>query len=323
MGSLPIRDRWRNALFKLNPYFDCDGHLLLDALALSATLGTPFELDEIRAFERKNPGLRPQHTAAIDLVRKLCGANVDLTSTRLRFEPGPLRPGHYHADVKTAGPISSVLQAALLPAVRAPGPVELVITGGTDVLYRPNVDYVQEILLPYYSMFADVTISVPQRGLFPRGDGRVVVGVEGQKTPPLPDLPVRPDSSRFRLRAVGMVDDSILDAVAQRLGRPVSIDRVSPRLKVRSLTLRAEAASGQWPCIVGSWRVGDGSVGPKFGTKLAGELLEALEKPVYDPRVELLAWMAGGRLAGTVSEDSNELAATKYLARVLGGAPQS
>ena len=45
-------------MIELDPYFDCDGHLLLDALALSAAFTTPFQLADIRAFEEKKKGIR-------------------------------------------------------------------------------------------------------------------------------------------------------------------------------------------------------------------------------------------------------------------------
>ncbi|MBT9583536.1 hypothetical protein IV102_09300 [bacterium] len=307
-------------MVELDPYFDCDGHLLLDALALSAAFGTPFELREIRAFEEKHKGLRPHQLAAIQLTGMLCGAEVRLSDTEVNFSPGPLRAGDFAVSIKTAGPISSVLQAALLPALLAPGPVTLTILGGTDVLYRPNLAYVENVLLPYYRMFADISLKVIHRGIFPRGEGKVVVRIEDQRPAPAPDFAESPGFESFHLQVVGDASngDEILEKLQDRLGKPLLVERLSPDLNVMSLCLWAQARSGNWPCVVGSWRVGDSGMTPKFGIKLVNELLERLTPPLYDPRVELLAWLAGGPLAETATQESKELAATKYLIGTMG-----
>jgi hypothetical protein len=63
--------------------------------------------------------------------------------------------------------------------------------------------------------------------------------------------------------------------------------------------------------------VGDVSRREKFGQKLAADVLLRLKSQLYDPRVELLSWLAGAPIPATLSPDSNELAASKYLARTL------
>ena len=305
-------------LVTLDPYFDCDGHLLLDALALSAASGIAFELDEIRAFEAK-PGLRPHQSAAVQLARTMCSAEAEVSSRKVRFTPGPIRAGDFVAKIETAGPISSVLQAAMIPAILAPGPVQLTVTGGTDVLYRPNVSYVEQVLCPYYRMFADVEMKVERRGTFPGGGGRVVVRVDNQRLPPAPDLQSNPKFEQFRLQVVGggIRLDETLEALKQKLQGPVQVEHLDPDANVLSLCLWAESNGARWPGLIGSWSVGERSRGGKFGQKLAADLRQKLDSLLYDPRVELLSWLAGAPIPATVSQDSNELAASKYLARTL------
>lgn len=304
---------------KLDPYFDCDGHLLLDALALSAAFGQPFSLVEIRAFEERKWGLRPHQDAAIGLVQAICGATVEYDKTSIKFTPGPLRSGEFFAEVDGAGPISAVLQAALLPAIFAPGPVTLTVSGGTDVLYRPNLAYVEKVLLPYYRMFADISLKIEKRGIFPRGNGRVTLRIEGQRAPAKPVLKRPSTAPQAHLQVVGGAPnwDAILDRIQTGVTQPLIIEHLCPDLNVLSLCAWAEADRGEWPSTVGCWRVSDRSVQLKFGAKLADDFENTMTLWHYDPRAQLLSWLAGATVPVTATGDSNELAATKYLAKTL------
>lgn len=152
------------------------GQMLRTALGLSALTGKPFEMVNIRS-SRPNPGLQAQHLTAVRAVASLCNADVDgadLRSTRLRFTPAALSGGTFSFDIGTAGSISLVLQAALLPAVFAPKPVTLRLTGGTDVPWSPPIDYLKEVLLPVIRRFcASATLNVTRRGYYPAGLGSV------------------------------------------------------------------------------------------------------------------------------------------------------
>ena len=306
-------------MLELDTRFECDGHLLLDALALSAAFQTPFRMDDIRAFEEKKKGMRPHQDAAISLVRDMTNGHATYNRNSVEFSPGPLRAGDFIAEVDGAGPISSVLQAALLPAVLAPGPVTMTIVGGTDVLYRPNFAYVEKVLLPYYRKFATVTLKVEKRGIFPRGNGRVIVKVSDQKLPTLPNLEGSSTYEKFHLQVIGSAAQSaeILEIIQQSLPGPVELDLGEKDLNVFSLCLWAEVLTEGWPHVLGSWRVGDTGVTPKFGTKLVNEFLDKLSNLVQDPRAQLLGWLAGIPMPETTTADSNELAATKYLFKAL------
>lgn len=93
------------------------GQVLRSALSLSLLTGQPCHLSRIRAG-RDRPGLRPQHLAAVQAAAQISGAGVSgdrVGSQEIRFEPGPVRPGEYLFDIRTAGATSLVLQTILLP----------------------------------------------------------------------------------------------------------------------------------------------------------------------------------------------------------------
>lgn len=156
------------------------GQILRTAVALSTILGVPVRIYNIRA-KRKNPGLRPQHLTAVKAVAQLSGAKVEgarVGSMELTFTPGRIRGGSYRFDVGTAGSVSLVLQALLPVLAYAPEPVDLTITGGTDVPMAPTIDYIRYVLSWFLGVVGyGVNIEVKRRGHYPRGGGIVRVRV--------------------------------------------------------------------------------------------------------------------------------------------------
>ena len=76
-------------------YGEGGGQLLRTSVALAAITGRPVHLRNIRA-RRANPGLAPQHLAAVKAVASFCDAEVDgmeLHAREIWFRPGPLRGG--------------------------------------------------------------------------------------------------------------------------------------------------------------------------------------------------------------------------------------
>src|SRR5690606_42154072 len=88
------------------------GQILRASLSLAICTGQPFRIVSIRA-NRKPPGLRPQHLAAVNAAARICSARVAgaaIGSRELTFEPGKLEPGAYSFSVGTAGSATLVLQ---------------------------------------------------------------------------------------------------------------------------------------------------------------------------------------------------------------------
>jgi RNA 3'-terminal phosphate cyclase (GTP) len=149
------------------------GQVLRTSIALSAVTRKPVTVFNIRA-KRSNPGLRPQHLNAIQALAKLCGAELKGSSVDLNL------------DIGTAGSITLVLQALMIPALYAPGRVRVQITGGTDVGWSPSIDYLRFITLPVLRGFGyKAEIRLVQRGYYPVGCGEVVMDFFPSELKPL------------------------------------------------------------------------------------------------------------------------------------------
>lgn len=157
------------------------GQIVRSAVALAALTGKECRIFNIRA-KRPNPGLAPQHLAAVRGVGNLCGARIEglkAGSTSILFSPGRLRGGAYYFEVGTAGSITLVLQACLLPAVHAKEPVTIRVRGGTNVRWSPPVDYYSMVLLPLLNrMGIQCSLEIISRGFYPEGGGEVEIHIE-------------------------------------------------------------------------------------------------------------------------------------------------
>ena len=82
--------------------------------------------------------------------------------------------GDYKIDIGTAGSITLILQAFMIPAAFADGPVKIRITGGTDIRWSPSVDYLENVKLPILRLMGyNAKINIIQRGHYPRGGGNL------------------------------------------------------------------------------------------------------------------------------------------------------
>jgi RNA 3'-terminal phosphate cyclase (ATP) len=174
-------------------YGEGGGQILRSALALSALLGRPVRLEKIRT-RRRQPGLRPQHLTAVRAMAHICDAELEgdaLDSRMLTFVPRCLpRAGHYRFDVLeaaaggSAGAVSLILQAVLLPLVLAEGDSTIVLQGGTHVAWSPPIHYLQEVYLPILARLGvQATVELERWGWYPQGGGQVTCHVEGLGAP--------------------------------------------------------------------------------------------------------------------------------------------
>ncbi len=156
------------------------GQVLRTALSLSVVLGQPVALDRIRAA-RPRPGLQPQHLTVVRALAAISDAEVEgdaLDSTRLTFAPRALRGGDYAFDVGairgSAGSVSLLFQALLLPLALASMPSRLVLKGGTHVPWSPPVHYLSQVFLPVLSEIGlDADVTLKRWGWYPRGGGEI------------------------------------------------------------------------------------------------------------------------------------------------------
>lgn len=205
-------------------------------------------LTRIRA-RRPKPGLQPQHLTVVRALAAISDAEVRgdaLDSMELTFVPRALSGGSYRFDVGaikgSAGSVSLLFQALLLPLALAPTESRLSLIGGTHVPWSPPVHYLGEVLLPVLRLLgvkAEVTLI--RWGWYPRGGGEVEASIsparrlgglrwETRPAPPaltgisaVSRLPVsiaerQRQRALERLEARGLVADIALVEVSQPLG---------------------------------------------------------------------------------------------------------
>jgi RNA 3'-terminal phosphate cyclase (ATP) len=156
------------------------GQILRTALSLAVVLRQPVSLFNIR-IRRPKPGLQPQHLAVVRALANISDADVTgdaLDSTALTFSPRALRGGAYRFDVGavrgSAGSVSLVFQALLLPLAFARVPSHLTLAGGTHVPWSPTVHYVSDVFLPaLHAAGVQATVTLRRWGWYPRGGGEV------------------------------------------------------------------------------------------------------------------------------------------------------
>jgi len=151
------------------------GQILRSAATLSCVTQTPIRVKNIRS-NRKVPGLRPSHLAAIKVLARMCNAKVDglaVGSTTVEFHPKQIEDVFLEENVGTAGSIPLIMQA-IMPLAVSGKKLEISITGGTDVPWSPTANYTRHVLAEAYSRIGiDFAMKIQKRGYYPRGGGLV------------------------------------------------------------------------------------------------------------------------------------------------------
>ena len=176
-------------------FLEGGGQILRTALALSALTGRPFRAEMIRQ-NRPAPGLKPQHLSAIKALIRMSGARARgarIGAAEIEFVPGNLTPGYYSLDIGTAGAVTLLMQALLLPCMFAGGKMTLRIRGGTDTRWSIPVDYFTHLILPVFRRYCGIEVMGMQRGFYPKGQGVLELRIR----PGLPLTPVK-DGGAFQ-----------------------------------------------------------------------------------------------------------------------------
>lgn len=166
-------------------YGEGGGQIVRTALALSMFTQQPFHITDIRKG-RNNPGLKAQHLHCIKALQKLSESKAEgaeLGSTDLTFRPAPLKPTNITINIGTAGSVTLVLQAILLPCIFAKKPITLTIKGGTDVKWATPIDHFRFVLLPQLQRFADIKATITKRGYYPTGNGEIEITITPKLAP--------------------------------------------------------------------------------------------------------------------------------------------
>ncbi len=270
-------------------YGEGGGQILRTALALSAILGRPVELVNIRAG-RKKPGLQPQHLAGVRAIAEIVGAEVhgaELGSSLLHFIPGPITGGSYRCDVGTAGAVSLVFQTILAPLAFAKTPSVLTITGGTHVPWSPPAPYVSEIFLPMVAgMGLIASWQVQRAGFYPRGGGEVRAAVQ-----PLTRLNSLDLSDRGKLLAIRGV--SAVAGLPRRIAERQEA-RIRRRLADTGCEVAVEIAELDAACPGDSLFLWAECERSRAGFGALGERGKPAERVADEVSDELLHFLAGG-----------------------------
>ncbi len=157
------------------------GQIVRTALAFSTLLQKPFEITNIRKG-RPEPGLKKQHIYCIRALQQLCDAKADgihLGSEKLTYYPGEISSSKIKVDIETAGSITLLLQSVLPPCLLSDKATKIEITGGTDVKWSPQIDYLREIILPQLYPYAEkIELKTEKRGYYPKGNGKVILKIK-------------------------------------------------------------------------------------------------------------------------------------------------
>lgn len=321
-------------------YGEGGGQLLRYSVALATLLGKSVRIYNIRA-KRDNPGLRPQHLAAVKTIADVAGARVrglSIGSTELYVEPGG-RPksGSLEADIGTAGSISLLLQASLPVLAASSSGVRLVVKGGTDTKWAPPIDYFKHVLLPLLREFGlKADLKLLRRGYYPQGGGVVEVRVE-------PSYPLKPASfeEAGELKEIGGISyaSNLPRHVAERQAQSaletlkkggyggclgeIEIDTETPAVGVGSgIVLWAKFEKG----IVGGDALGEkGKRAEVVGREAAEKLLSSLrcEAPVDSHALDNLviyAALAEGVSKAASCELTSHAETAIWLCSLLSGA---
>lgn len=166
-------------------YGEGGGQILRTAVALSVLTKKHAEIKNIRA-NRPNPGIKPQHFIAIKSIKGLCNAEtegLEIGSPTLRFIPEDPKGGEYKFDIGTAGSITLAFQACILGSLKTKEPINIQLTGGTDVKWSPSWDYFEHVFLPLIQkMGVPIKVKLIGRGYYPKGGGKAVVTMQPCKT---------------------------------------------------------------------------------------------------------------------------------------------
>lgn len=309
-------------------YGEGGGQVLRTALGLSAALGSPVSLTNIRSG-RTVPGLRPQHKTVVAALADVCKAAVSsygVGSTSLDFLPSVPHPGTYRFDIGTAGSATLLCQALLLPLSLSGESSHVEVVGGTDVPWSPTTDYFSKVTLPFLSRVGiTARASCQRRGYFPKGGGILSFDVEPwEKRTGTHSLAVKkPRSISISSCAAGLperVAAEQADAAASLfpdMAIDVSYDR-SGVGKGSSITLWSQA--GDVP--IGASCVGrKGLAARDVGIKAADDLLRTIASGGADPHLpdQAAVYMAlsGRHCELPLSEETSHLSTVLWVIRQI------
>lgn len=171
-------------------YLEGGGQILRTACALSTITKKPCRIFNIRQG-REKPGLATQHLLGIQALSKLCDGKLEgdfLGSEEIKFYPDEIKNRGIQIKIETAGSITLILQALILPAVlKTNQSIKITFEGGaTDTFFSPTIDYFRYCFLKItekMGIWAEINIS--KKGYYPEGGAKVEAIAHPSKLKPL------------------------------------------------------------------------------------------------------------------------------------------
>lgn len=164
------------------------GQLLRTSLALAAITDRPVRVTGIRG-NRPEPGLKPQHKTAVEVVATATNATTDgvsLGSEEIEFTPETPTGGELEASIDTAGSIALVFDTLLPVATRLEDSLALTVTGGTAVKWAPPLATYHHVKLPLLRQFGlQAALDRHRTGYYPKGGGKATLFVGPSTLEPL------------------------------------------------------------------------------------------------------------------------------------------
>lgn len=267
------------------------GQVLRTALSLSVALRRPVTLRGIRA-RRPRPGLQPQHLTVVRALATVSDAEVDgdvLDSTDVSFVPRTLRGGAYDFDIGairgSAGSVSLLFQALLLPLARAAQPSRLVLHGGTHVPWSPPVPYLDAVFLSALARIGvRATLTLRRWGWYPAGGGEV----EASITPGRSWSTVQWDRPAGSPRIEGISLVSRLPRSIAERQRARALDRLAACGRVGHVTVLEDTAARGPGTMLMLTAIGESALGGFSALGRRGVRAETVADEALDPLLDYL-----------------------------------
>lgn len=311
------------------------GQIVRTSAALAARTHTPVRVENVRA-KRDNPGLRPQHVAALNAVGKACRGRFEglsVGSDAFTFYPGRVEGGMVRVATGTAASAVLIVEAGVALAPSLPTPLTIEARGGTDVRWAPTLEHMRSVLIPLSAKAGvDVDVLASRAGFYPKGGGRVRALVSPVEEPcwggmmeergrlehlevtvRVNDLP-----EHIPERIVGSFQEHVAQAGFEASSYVEEVEAASPGVVVDAVAVFEDT-------VLGANHVGEKGVpSERVGQECATRLLAELEGPgtVDVHAADRLVPLLMGRVDGgfVVREVTGHLATNVRLCeRFLGG----
>jgi RNA 3'-terminal phosphate cyclase (ATP) len=267
------------------------GQILRTALSLSVALGRAVRLEHVRT-RRPRPGLQPQHLTVVRALAAISDAVVEgdaLDSTALTFAPRALRGGAYHFDIGairgSAGSVSLLFQALLLPLARAARPSQLLLRGGTHVPWSPVVSYLTAVFAEAMARLGvRVGLTLRRWGFYPAGGGEV----EASISPGPPWSPVHWEAPAGRPTLAGISAVSRLPLSIAERQRARALDRLGAHGLSADIALVEDSSALGPGTLLLLTATGESALAGFSALGRRGVRAEAVADEAVDPLLEYL-----------------------------------